>query len=147
MQFQPNPDLIRWRLHLQASPATVYQTLATDQGRASFWAESAVEEEGVIHFYFPNGATWNGAILAAQPPSLFCIRYYGNSVTTFTMADDGHGGTDLMLTDVGVPPEDRMEVIAGWVSVLMNLKAAIDFGIDLRTHDIARSWDQGYVEN
>jgi len=145
--FQPNPDIIRWRLHLNAPPATVYQTLATDQGRASFWAESAVAADGVIHFIFPNGATWDGAILAATPPTLYSVRYYGNSVTTFTLADDGRGGTDLTLTDAGVPPADRTEVIAGWVSVLMNLKAAVDFGIDLRAHDATRHWDQGYVEN
>jgi hypothetical protein len=41
----------------------------------------------------------------------------------------------------------RLEVIAGWVSVQLALKAAVDFGVDLRTHDPARSWDQGYAEN
>lgn len=147
MPFQPTPDMIRWQLHLQAPPATVYQTLATDQGRARFWAESAEEENGIIHFIFPNGITWDGAILAAVPSERYCVRYYGNSITTFTLAADGRGGTDLLLTDVGVPLEDRTEVIAGWVSVLMSLKAAVDFGVDLRAHDPTRSWEQGYVEN
>jgi hypothetical protein len=27
------------------------------------------------------------------------------------------------------------------------LKAAADFGADLRNHDPARTWEQGYVEN
>ncbi len=75
------------------------------------------------------------------------MRYYGGSVAAFEIQDDGQGGTDLILTDTGVPPEDRSEVIAGWASVLMALKAAVDFGIDLRGHDPARHWDQGYVEN
>jgi hypothetical protein len=39
------------------------------------------------------------------------------------------------------------EVIAGWVSVLMCLKAAVDFGVDLRAHDPEKHWDNGYVEN
>lgn len=147
MQFQDDPHAIRWRLHLNAPAAVVYQALATDSGRAGFWAESAVEHNGVIHFVFPNGATWQGAILEAVPPYRYSVRYYGNSITTFQLADDGRGGTDVSLTDADVPAQDRAEVIAGWVSVLMSLKAAVDFGIDLRAHDPTRQWDTGYVEN
>jgi hypothetical protein len=58
-----------------------------------------------------------------------------------------HTPSDLALTDRGVPSADRVEVIAGWVSVLLSLKAALDFGVDLRSDDPQRTWDQGYVEN
>jgi hypothetical protein len=51
------------------------------------------------------------------------------------------------LTDEGVKPADVCEVTAGWVSVLMALKAAVDFGIDLRNHDPARAWAAGYADN
>ena len=122
------------------------QMLNTDAGRARFWAESAIERDGAIEFVFPNGAVWRGEILAREP-NRFAVRYYGGSTTTFELSDDGAGGTDLRLTDAGVPEADRAEVIAGWVSVLMALKAAADFGIDLRNHDPARTWDQGYLEN
>jgi uncharacterized protein YndB with AHSA1/START domain len=147
MSFQPDPDTIRWRLHLRSPIATVYQALSTDSGRDSFWAESAKEQDGVIRFVFPNRATWEGRILQAVPPHLFSVSYYGHSVTTFELADDGQGGTDLTMTDSGVPLQDRAEVIAGWISVLMNLKAAVDFGVDLRAHNPERHWDNGYVEN
>jgi uncharacterized protein YndB with AHSA1/START domain len=147
MSFQPDPGVIRWRLHLAAPVAQVYAALATDAGRARFWAESAVERAGVIHFVFPNGATWEGPIEAADPPRTFAVRYYGGSLATFSLAADGRGGTDLTLTDAGVPEADRAEVTAGWVSVLLSLKAAVDFGVDLRTHDPARQWDTGYAEN
>ena len=75
------------------------------------------------------------------------MRYYGSSIATFALEEDGQGGTDLTLTDSGVPAQQRTEVIAGWVSVLMALKAAVDFGVDLRAHDADRHWDSGYVEN
>jgi hypothetical protein len=39
------------------------------------------------------------------------------------------------------------EVLPGWVSVLMALKAYVDHGVDLRNHDAARTWDQGYCDN
>jgi hypothetical protein len=29
----------------------------------------------------------------------------------------------------------------------MALKAAADFGVDLRSHDPGRTWDQGFVDN
>jgi hypothetical protein len=38
-------------------------------------------------------------------------------------------------------------VNAGWVSVLLGLKAAADHGVDLRNHDAARTWSQGYCDN
>jgi len=147
MTFQPDPEQILWRLHLASSIERVFQALSTDRGRASFWAESAVERDGVIHFVFPNGVAWRARILESNPPYRYTVEYYGGSIATFALEEDGRGGTDLTLTDQGVSPADRAEVIAGWVSVLLALKAAVDFGVDLRAHDPQRSWDQGYVEN
>lgn len=57
MPFQNDPTTIRWRLHLASPVSKVYAALATDEGRASFWAESAQEREDVIDFIFPNGLT------------------------------------------------------------------------------------------
>jgi uncharacterized protein YndB with AHSA1/START domain len=139
--------VIRWRLHLVSSPERVYAALATDAGRASFWAESAVEHDGALDFVFPNGLNWRGAILERDAPRHFSVRYFGNSLTTFDLAPDGSGGTDLTLTDRDVPTADLAETTAGWVSVLMTLKAAVDFDVDLRAHDPTRTWNQGYCDN
>jgi hypothetical protein len=147
MTFQSDMSIIRWKLHLKSSPQVVYDKLSTNEGRASFWAESAVEQDGVIQFVFPNQAEWQGKVLENKPPYMFKVEYYGGSITTFELVPDGSGGTDLILTDQGVPEEDRTEVIAGWVSVLMALKASVDFGIDLRNHDPQRTWNECYVEN
>jgi uncharacterized protein YndB with AHSA1/START domain len=147
MRFQDDSNMIRWRLHLRSPITKVYQALSTDAGRASFWAESAIERAGVIRFVFPNTATWDARVLQAIPPHLFSVQYYGSSVATFELEEDDQGGTDLTLTDTGVLPEHRTEVISGWVSVLMALKGAVDFGVDLRGHDPLRNWDNGFVEN
>lgn len=147
MSFQSDPAVIEWRLHLQAPRERVYAMLNSDAGRASFWAESAREHAGAIDFVFPGNLTWRADILERVPSERFCVRYYGGSITTFVLHDDGAGGTDLHLTDVGVPAEDRSEVIAGWVSVLMALRAAVDFGVDLRGHHAEKHWGAGYVEN
>ncbi len=147
MSFQPDADVITWRLHLHAAPAAVYAMLATDEGRARFWAEAAAEHDGMIDFVFPGGQRWQGAIVAREPPRRFGLVYIGGSTTTFTLEDDGEGGTELTLTDAGVPEADRAEVTAGWVSVLLTLKAAVDHGVDLRNHNPQCTWEQGYAEN
>jgi 8-oxo-dGTP pyrophosphatase MutT (NUDIX family) len=138
---------IRWRIHLKSSPEAVFEMLATTDGRAKFWAESAEERDGAIHFVFPNGFRWEAKVIECARPHKFAIEYIGGSVATFELEDDGSGGVDLTLTDRSVPAQERMEVIAGWVSVLMALKAAVDFGVDLRNHDPQRTWDDGYIEN
>lgn len=146
-RLQSDREAVQWRLHLRSSPSEAFRFLSTDDGRARFWAEEAVERDGVVHFRFPNGQTWEGAIVRSVPDRVFAVRYIGGSVATFTLEDDGQGGTDLTLTDEGVSEDERVEVLSGWVSVLLSMKAAIDFGVDLRAHDPRRHWDHGFVEN
>lgn len=145
--FQSDPNLIRWRIHLDSPPDQVHPMLSTNEGRARFWAESALETGGSIDFVFPDGQSWRGRIIQNTPPHTFSVEYFGGSVANFYLEDDGSGGTDLTLIDEGVQPQERCEVIAGWVSVLLALKAAIDFSIDLRNHDPARTWEQGFADN
>ncbi|WP_333843638.1 SRPBCC domain-containing protein [Pelomicrobium sp.] len=139
--------LIVWRIHLRSSPEKVYEMIATDEGRRRFWAESADERDGTIDFRFPNGMTLSSRILEALPPKRFSVEYFAGSHTTFECSDDDEGGTDLTLTDAGVPRKWRSETAVGWVSVLLALKAAVDFNIDLRNHHGERTWDQSYVDN
>jgi uncharacterized protein YndB with AHSA1/START domain len=136
---------IRWRMHLPVTPARAFAALATDAGRAAFWAESAVEVDGAIEFRFADGRTTRSRILQREPPRLFVLDYMG-AVARFDLAPDGEGGTDLLLTHAGVPAFEWHEVHAGWLNVLFPLKAWLAHGVDLRNHDPARSWDGGYAD-
>jgi uncharacterized protein YndB with AHSA1/START domain len=138
---------IRWRLHLASSPEAVYELLSTDEGRAQFWAESAVERDGAIEFEFVDGTRWRGRVLAAEPPRRYVVEYFGGSWASFEVEPDGDGGTDLTLVETSVPEKWAAENRAGWVNVLLELKAAADFGVDLRNHDTRRTWSQGYCDN
>ncbi len=144
--FQPDSQTIHWKVHFTSPREQVFDALATDSGRASFWAESAPEENGQIAFNFVDHPPVSGRILENTPPSRFSVEYFG-AVVEFSLHTDGSGGTDLMLVSTGVPKHNRVEVIAGWVSVLMAMKAAVDYGIDLRNHDASRSWGRGYADN
>lgn len=138
---------VSWRLHLRTSPAVVFELIATSSGRSRFWAESAEEREGVIEFRFSSGASWRGRVLEQLRPRRYAVEYFGGSHVAFDLAADAAGGTDVLLTESHIAPSDWAENHAGWVSVLLALKAAADFGVDLRNHDPGRSWEQGYVDN
>lgn len=137
---------ITWKLHLKSSPKSVFDVLSTAEGRAKFWAEKAEERNGIIHFVFPNGMTYEGKILESIPSQKYSIDYF-ESLVRFELEALDNGGTDLVLTNENVPEDEFDEVHAGWVSVLMNLKAAVDFQCDLRNHDPEKTWDQGYLGN
>lgn len=135
---------IRWKVHIARPPEAVFDAIASDAGRARFWAESADERDGAIHFVFVNGVRHRARLLHSQPPTEWSIEYFGGRCT-FRLDPDGRGGTDLTLTH-DVAPDEFAEVSAGWLNVLLPLKAWIQFGIDLRNHDARRTWDQGYVD-
>ena len=146
MPFQSEPGTIRWKVHFRSSPETVFEALATDAGRARFWAEAASEVDGVVTFCILNYEPFSGRILRRQEPAIFKLEYYG-TVVEFSLSADGRGGTDLFLTATQVHEDIRMEMVAGWVSVLMAMKAAVDHNIDLRNHDQSRAWGTGFVDN
>lgn len=136
---------IRWRMHIPVAPDKVYETLATDEGRASFWAKSAQETDGYVDFEFVNGYRCRSRILAQEPGRRFALDYIGGPVS-FELRPDGDGGTDLLLTHEGVSDDEWNEVHAGWLNVLFPLKAWLAHGVDLRNHDARRLWDDGYAD-
>jgi hypothetical protein len=136
---------IQWRLHLPVAPERVYAALDGREGRESFWAERAPEVGEYIEFSFINGDTYRSRLLRRTSPTLWEINYFGGPAT-FTLSQDGHGGTDLLLTHRGVKPTDWTATYAGWLSVLLPLKAWLVYGVDLRNHDRRRTWNDGYVD-
>lgn len=132
-------------MHIPVPRERVFAALDSDAGRASFWAESAAEQDGVVTFEFVNGVRHAARILERRPPEHWCIEYFG-APAAFTLADDGRGGTDLTLLHDGVPSDEWAEVHAGWLNVLFPLKAWTTFGVDLRNHDPTRTWHEGYAD-
>jgi uncharacterized protein YndB with AHSA1/START domain len=143
----PQTPPIIWRIRLRSAPDVVFAAIDRPEGRRRFWAESAEEvAPGVVEFRFASGQRWRGRVLERVPPSRFSITYFQDSVATFELRPDAAGGTELSLTERGVPPDAWQDNHAGWVTVLLTLKAAVDFGIDLRNGDPHRTWEAGYVD-
>ena len=135
---------IEWRLHLTFSPQAAFAMWTSDAGRERFWAERSEATAAGFRLHFINGEALDVVVESAAPGRLV-FRYFGGSTVSLDFSDDGSGGCDLLLVET--EPEDAWENRAGWVSVLLAFKAALDFGTDLRSHDPSRSWEQRYVDN
>ena len=144
--MEMDPASVTWSIRLDASPDRVYRFLSTDEGRERFWVESSCERDGEITFEFPSGLTDKAEVLAADPPEQYVVEYFG-APAAFRLREHGDGGTILTLTHEGLDESERREMRAGWVSVLLALKAAVDFSVDLRNHDPACTWEDGFVDN
>jgi uncharacterized protein YndB with AHSA1/START domain len=138
---------VRMRVHLHSTPDVVYRFLATDAGRESFWAEEAREADSRIRWLFASGERVETKVLAKEPSTRFECEYRDGTVVEFELEDDGRGGTDLTLTQREIPEGAIAASAIGWSSVLMNLKAVVDFAIDLRNHSADLSDDRGFVDN
>jgi uncharacterized protein YndB with AHSA1/START domain len=135
---------IDWRVHFVSRTEAVWEAWTTDLGRERFWAETSSDDEKGFQLSFVNGATLRVEIVEARAPERLVFRYFGGSTVTLDFISEGGGGCDLRLREEGAA--EPMENYAGWVTVLLACKAAVDFGIDLRSHDPGRSWDEGYVD-
>ena len=119
--------------------------LATDAGRERFWVERSATDGDAIALTFANGERTVAKLIAREESRRLVFEYFGTRVE-FTLAPDGAGGTDLTLTNTDVPDDDYLEMLPGWLNVLLPLKGAVDFGVDLRNHDPDRSWEKRYVD-
>lgn len=135
---------IRWKVAFASPPERVFAALATEEGRRSFWAVRAEERDGAIQFVFPNGVRCVAPVRASDPPRRFELDYFG-ARTRFDIAS-ASGGAILTLTAENVPEGEWTEAHAGWVAVLLAMKAYVDFGIDLRNGEASLSWDEGFID-
>jgi uncharacterized protein YndB with AHSA1/START domain len=137
---------LRWQLQLRSPVDRVFELLATDSGREQFWVEDSKQQGDVLDFRYPGGATLSCRILEYRAPASFAITHFDGTTVHFTL-EASEGGTHLLLEERGLTGEGLAENRAGWVSVLMALKARADFDVDLRNHHPARTWETGYPDN
>ncbi len=146
MGFQEQNGVIEWKVHFTSSISKVYGMLTSDEGRKQFWAEETKEANGIVEFHILNYPKYQSKIVAKEEPHLFKLEYFGTTVT-FHLKKTDDGGTDLQLIAETPNEQIKLEMTSGWVSVLMAMKAAVDFGVDLRNHHPDRVWDNGFLDN
>jgi hypothetical protein len=137
---------VELKIYLKSSTKKVFEFLNSTNGREKFWAERAPGKDGIIHFTFPNGESYSSKILRIIQNREFHIDYF-NSYVKFFLVPAENNGTDLTLINEGIEDHEYLNIHSGWVSVLLNLKAAADCNCDLRNHNKNKTWDQKYVDN
>ena len=137
---------IVYRLLLKAAPDRIFAFVATDQGRGKFWAERTEQQQQNIVFHFSDGQKLSSQVLESTPYHRFSLTYFNGSIVSFDIHEETDG-TILQLRETNLSASDERQNRAGWVSVLLNLKAQADFGIDLRNHHPHYTWSEGYVGN
>lgn len=143
----PGSAPVEWKVHLASSPDAVFELLTTDAGRERFWAERSTSTERAFTLTFSSGEEQACEIVAASRPHRFAFRYFDDTQVEIELSEDSRGGTDLALAEIGFKnAAHRTENLAGWIQVLLCLKAAADHGVDLRNHDPQRTWAAGYCE-
>lgn len=140
-------SVVSWRLGLASPPLHVCELLEDEAGRPRFRSELEPEPGMDLAAILSRGAAWEDADFDGEPPYRFTVRYPTGGVTTCDVADDGAGGSDVTVTDVGTAGEDRTDVVAAWVASLSAIKATVDFTLDLHTRDQLRTWFPGYAEH
>ena len=128
---------IVWRLHLRASRETVYHSWLSVAEHPSFWCERSRSEGKGFELTFINGHVEHVRILRREPSKAIGFTYFGSHVTL--EFEEHERGTDLCMTNDNVPRQEWEDVNSGWLNVLLPFKAWVDFGIDLRNHDVTRT--------
>ncbi|MDX1591395.1 MAG: SRPBCC domain-containing protein [Balneolaceae bacterium] len=146
MKTDKRTSQIVYRIRLESPADKVFALLATDRGRESFWAERSSQNGDEITFSFSNGEKLQSRILESSPPRRFSLTYFNGSIVTFDI-EEMSSGTRVKMQETHLSASDENQNRAGWVSVLLNLKARADHGIDLRNHNPEYTWSDGYVDN
>lgn len=87
---------IKWKIHCSSIAEQVFKLLATDEGRKKFWAERTKEQNGIIHFEFPNGQFYESRIIEKIPLTKFVLVYF-DSLVTFELSIAYTDGTNLKV--------------------------------------------------
>ncbi len=136
---------IVWRLSLASSRERVFELLDTDAGRERFWALRSRAVPGGFELAFPGGIETQVEVLDREEPARMTIRYFG-SETALVLTPHDDGGCVLEVTCRCDDADEWLQFYPGWVSWLLTLKAAADFGVDLRSSSPGRTWGQRYVD-
>ena len=136
---------IVWRLSLASPPERVFELLDTDEGRERFWAERSHATDTDFELELPGGVTGRVEVLEREPPNRLVIHYFG-ARTELDLTTREDGGCLFQVTCHCDDPAAWVEFYPGWVSWLLVLKGAADFGVDLRNGAPGRAWAQRYVD-
>lgn len=133
-----------WKIKLSSPPNKVFEMWTTDEGREKFWAAKSVKSDSSFTLTFEDGNE-DEFLVISDKKYVFEFIYY-RTIVTVSFIDDGQGGTELLLNNKNIPPAEYEDFSHRWIILLLEFKAACDFDIDLRNHDIYSGFSEGYID-
>ena len=144
------------KIEIKASPAKVFKAW-TDAGTISRWFTVKTEFEpvksGRIFFEWLGGDKLETTVLAIKKNERLVFPFGPNKEKVEVKFTKSGRGTLLTLRqyDMLTTSESMWSMHkgceVGWTFFLTNLKAFLEKGIDLRSHDKSQSYKQGYINS
>ncbi len=148
LDARPGAERLRWvriERHLDASPDRVYRVWADPVEMTRWfptWIEGSLNVGTRSQLIWPKRRTWID-VVAAEPGRLFSFRWPwlpdDSYVTTITVTIRPSGTGTLVRLEDGPFDIDRPgvleafeEALVGWGEALAQLRAQLDFFVDLR---------------
>lgn len=144
------------RIEIAASPERVFRAW-TEANEVQSWfanrAESEPKKGGRYYLEFLGGDIADMKFLDLRKPSRVVFTFGHKGETVAVKIRKSGKGTVCELEQAGMStsPKSRVHMHmgckTGWVFFLTNLKAWLEHGVDLRSHDKKRSYNQSYVNS
>ena len=144
------------KIAIKASPEKVFKAW-TDGKIVSRWfsvkAEIEPKKNGRIYYEWLAGDKLEARIIEIVKNRKFVIPF-GSKGERLEVKIKKHGSgsiCELRQYNMKTGPKDRVNMHmgckTGWVFFLTNLKSYLEHGIDLRSHDKKRSYNQNFVNS
>ena len=144
------------KIEIMAPPEKVYQAWTDDAKIVKWFVEKAVIEpkkNGRIYLVWLGEIAAEYRVTAVRKNGLFGFTFGENAEEVLVrIRKSGHGSVcELRQFNLKTGPADRvawhMGCKTGWTFFLANLKAWLEHGIDLRSHDPKKSYREGYCNS
>lgn len=144
------------RIFINKPVSKVFNAWTDDRIVSRWFTEKTIIEprkNGRIYFEWLAGDKMDDKIISISKNRRFTFPFgrHGERVAV-SFKKDGRGTIcELRQFNMKTTPKARWTMhrgcIQGWTFFLANLKSYLEYGIDLRSHDPARSYKQDYVNS
>lgn len=133
-----------WKIKLKSPLDKVFNMWTSDEGRENFWAAKSVKGDNIFTLTYYDGSEAEFLVISDKKYNFEFI--YFRTIVTISLFDDGNGGCELLLNNKNIPQAEYEYFSHQWVSIMLKFKAACDYDIDLRNHNVYSGFEEGYID-
>lgn len=157
----PKPFTYDWtqfteKIALAVPPERVFRAWTDQSDIVNWFLSKAILEPikgGRFYMEFLTGQSGDERVLGIRKNIYFCFTFGKDGETVEVTLKKTKTGTDCILHQFGMKKTEKSRVMwhmgcrNGWVFFLTNLKAYLEHGVDLRSHDPKKTYKDGYVNS